>query len=116
MRLSTTINYLLKRKIATVVLITASIAASATLGDDGGKKAGKTSGMTVERSVSSRSFSLRSNYSNFKGANLFRQEEKKFIMLNTVVSYQKGNTTYVQPLKKRVILDKIKFNPAPSRF
>ncbi len=116
MRLTTSIKYLLKRKIATVVLVTASIAASATLGDDGGKKAGRSSGMTVDRSASARSFSLRSNYGNFKGANLFRQEEKKFIMLNTMVTYQKGNTIYVQPLKKRVILDKIKFNPAPARF
>jgi len=33
-------------------------------------------------------------------------------MLNTVATYQKGNATYVLPLKKKVMLGKIKFNPA----
>jgi len=37
-------------------------------------------------------------------------------MLNTVVTYQKGNATYVLPLKRKVLLDKVKFNPAPLRF
>lgn len=37
-------------------------------------------------------------------------------MLNTVVTYQKGNTTYIMPLKKKVFLEKINFNPAPKRF
>jgi hypothetical protein len=108
---ATKIKRLIKRKIATAVLVTASVAAFATLGD-GGKK---------EKSLSStefttRSFSLRSTY-NYKSNNLFSTSKpQKYIMLNTVVTYQKGNATYILPLKKKVLLDKIKFNPAPSRF
>jgi osmotically-inducible protein OsmY len=107
------INHLIKRKIATAVLVTASVAAFATLGDGGGKKGSRYSN-TVDNSFSS--ISLRTRY-NYKSNNLFNPSEaKKYIILNTVVTYQKGNTTYILPLKKRVLLDKIKFNPAPVRF
>lgn len=102
---------LIKRKLATAVLITASVAAFATLGD-GGKSGLKTS----NNSLQTTSLSLRTPY-NYRSNNLFTSTgPQKYIMLNTVVTYQKGNATYILPLKKKVILDKIKFNPAPSRF
>jgi len=101
---------LLKRKIATAVFITASLASFASLGD-GGKK-GQKSSMLTSLPLSSKNFSLRSGY-NYKSNNLFNSaQEKKFIMLNTVATYQKGNATYVLPLKKKVLLDKIKFKPS----
>jgi len=105
---TTIIKRLLKRKLATAVLITASVAAFATLGD-GGKKNQKT-GLSADR-LNSRSFSLRSSY-DFRANNLFLQKSNKFIMLNTVVTYQKGNATYVMPLKKKVFLDKVSFSPS----
>jgi hypothetical protein len=109
---ATKIKHLIKRKVATAVLVTASVAAFATLGDDGGKKGKTASAMEFN----SRTFSLRSTY-NYKSNNLFNTfQPQKFIMLNTVVTYQKGNATYILPLKKKVILDRVKFNPAPSRF
>jgi hypothetical protein len=109
---ATKIKHLLKRKLATAVLVTASVAAFATLGDDGGKK-GKTASATE---FNLKTFSLRTGY-NYKSNNLFNTfQPQKFIMLNTVVTYQKGNATYILPLKKKVILDKVKFNPAPPRF
>ena len=109
---ATKIKRLIKRKLATAVLVTASIAAFATLGDDGGKKASKSA--TPE--FNPKTFSLRTTY-NYKSNNLFSTyKPQKFIMLNTVVTYQKGNATYILPLKKKVLLNKIKFNPAPSRF
>jgi hypothetical protein len=93
------------------VLITASVASFATLGD-GGKKDGKLNSSRLN----SKTFSLRSNY-NYRGNTPFSNSKpSKFIVLNTVVTYQKGNATYVLPLKKKVLLDKIKFNPAPSRY
>ena len=113
MRLTTSISYLIKRKIATAVLVLASVGAFATLGDDGGKK--NRSGALAERATA-RSFSLRPTYGSFRNTSIFQQDERKFIMVNSVVTYQKGNTTYVMPLKKRVLLDKVKFNPAPARF
>jgi hypothetical protein len=39
-------------------------------------------------------------------------QEDKYITLNTYATYQQGRTTYVMPLKKKVILNgKITFNP-----
>lgn len=98
------------RKVATVALITASIAAFATLGDgQGGKKA---SGNTTAPYNYSKNFSLRSGF-NYKSADfLSTPESKKFIMLNTVVTYQQGNTTFIMPLKKKVLLDKVTFSPS----
>ena len=107
---STLIKGLLKRKIATAVLVTASLAAFATLGD-GGKKDHNNSVIVYNYS---KTFSLRSGY-NYKSNNLFAAPEtKNFIMLNTVITYQKGNTTYVMPLRKKVLLDKISITPTPK--
>jgi hypothetical protein len=111
MRLTTSkIKCLIKRKIATVVLISASLAAFATLGD-GGKDGKKATSFSASR-FSSKNFSLRSGY-NYKSNDLLQStNQKQYIVLNTVATYQKGNVTYVMPMKKKVILDKIKFNPA----
>ncbi|MFL5742965.1 MAG: hypothetical protein ACJ75B_22285 [Flavisolibacter sp.] len=104
------IKRLLKRKLATAVLLSASLAAFATLGD-GGKRGIHTS-VSVDR-FNPRTFSLRTGYCN---NNLLVPRQEKFILLNTVITYQKGNATYIIPLKKKVLLDKIKFNPAPPKF
>jgi hypothetical protein len=102
----------IKKKLATVALITASVAAFATLGD-GGKKANTNSLFTYK---CSKNFSLRSGY-NYKSNNfLSAPESGNFIMLNTVVTYQKGNTTYIMPLKRKVILDKVTFSPSRLKF
>jgi hypothetical protein len=96
------------------MLLIASVAAFATLGD-GGKKAKQ-----IETSVllpySAKNFSLRSNY-NYKSNNFFAVTEKKqFIMLNPTVTYQKGNAAYILPLKKMPLLDKIKFAPSQQKY
>jgi len=113
MNLTATFKRLIKRKIATAVFITASLAAFATLGD-GGKKG--FSPNTAPERFTSKTFSLRNNYNYRANHLLTSRTSNKFIMLNTVVTYQKGNATYVMPLKKKVLLDKLKFNPAPSRY
>jgi hypothetical protein len=114
MNLTATFKYLLKRKLATVVLISASVVTFAALGDDGGKKNLKSP--SVADKLGSKTFSLRSNY-NYRGDNLltFRQSSR-FIVLNTVVTYQKGNATYILPLKKKVLLDKVVFNPSQLKY
>ncbi len=99
------------RKIVTAVLITASVAAFATLGDDGGKKNKKNTG-SVLMPYTAKNFSLRSNY-NYKSNSLFNEPEtKNFIMLNKMVTYKKGNAAIVLPLKKLPLMGKIKFNAA----
>lgn len=109
---STITKSFLKKKFTTVLFIAASLAAFATLGDDSGKKSKK--GYSSELlPYTAKTFSLRSNY-NYKSNNLFSQPEKKnFIMLNPLVTYQKGNSTYVLPLKKMPFSGKIKFTSAP---
>lgn len=110
MNLTASINKrLLKKKIATAVLVTASLAAFATLGD-GGKKGDKTLPGS-EFTLRSRNFSLRSGYA-YKSNDLFAPAQPQFISLNAVSTYQKGSHTYVVPVKKMLLLNKIKFNPA----
>jgi hypothetical protein len=97
--------------LATLVLVSASIAAFATLGDEG-KKGRKANSF----SFNSRNFSLRSGY-NYKSNSVFTTPtSNSYIILNAEVMYQKGKSTYILPLKKKVFLDKVKFNPAPPRF
>lgn len=111
MNLIPTFTPLLKRKLATAVLVTAYIAAFATLGD-GGKK--RSSSVVVYNY--SKNFSLRSGF-NYKSNNIFAlPETKNFIMLNTVITYQKGSATYIMPVRKKVLLDKIRITPTPFRY
>ena len=115
----TILRNLLSRKLAVLVLLAASAAgAFATLGD-GKKKASTTpnrnllSGRTV---AGAGFFSLRSGYS-YRGNQVINSTtDKKYINLNTVVSFQKGNNTYILPLKKKAILDKVKIDLSNRQF
>ena len=103
------------RKLATALLVTASAGAFATLGD-GGKKSSNSTITPTSSKLTAKNFSLRSGY-NYRANNLLTTNQPaKFIMMNTAVTYHKGNATYILPVKKKVILDKVKFNPAPPKF
>ncbi len=106
-------KHLIRRKLATLALITASVAAFATLGD-GGKKKLKSED-PVLLSYSAKNFSLRSNY-NYRSNHFFTAApaKKEFIMLNPMVTYQKGNAAYITPLKKAPLLGKIRFSATPQ--
>ena len=110
------ISAILFRKIATVTLITVSIAAFATLGDGGKKSVSSNKSLLTNKApYNFKSFSLKTGYQ-YRGASILSlPQANQFITLNTVVTYHKGNTTYILPLKKKLVLDKIKFNPGPSR-
>lgn len=87
--------------------------AFATLGDGKGRtsKPVKKSLLSTKSSMKPGSFTLRSGY-NYRGIQVINTQTDKFINLNTVVTYQNGHTTYIVPLKKKVVLnDKIVFNP-----
>ena len=100
------------RKLAVILLLAVSaVTAFATLGD------GKSGNVKPKRSLLSDknisftgTFSLKSGYT-FRGSQVINTQSERFINLNTVVTYQKGHTTYILPLKKKVMLDKITFNP-----
>jgi len=107
------IKHLIKLKLVTILVGTASIACFATLGDGGKKSMAPKSLLTQKANAYNfKSFSLKSGYQ-YRGSQPFSlEQDKNFIMLNTVVTYQKGNSTYIVPMKKKVLLDKITFNPA----
>lgn len=106
----------IKRKLATALLVVVSLASFATLGDGGKKSAPSKKTLLSNKAVyKNHTFTLKSGY-NYRGNNLLNlHNEKKYIMLNTVVTYQKGNATYILPMKKKVLLDKVTFNPAASK-
>jgi len=113
MKTSNSIKKCIRRKLVTAVFITASLVTFAALGDgkkDDSKRNQKSLLSHKTNPYNFKSFSLKSRY-NYRGSSVFNTTQH-YITLNTVATYQKGNVTYVLPLKKKVLLDKIKFNPA----
>jgi hypothetical protein len=106
---------LLKRKLAIVVLLAVSAAgAFATLGDGKSKSSHSNKSLLSNRTVlTPGTFSLKSGYS-YRGSQVVSFEKGRYISLNTVITYQKGNSTYIMPLKRKVLLDKVTFNPNPA--
>lgn len=106
-----TIKKALRIKLLTVIMLTAgAVCAFATLGD--GKK--KTTASTKKKSllsaqksvaINSRTFSIKSGYTFRGNRNITpKQETKNYINLNSVVTYQRGATTYQVPVQKKVLL------------
>jgi hypothetical protein len=85
--------------------------AYATLGE-GRRKAAKKKGvvrLSNRTENAPGTFSLRSGYL-YRGSSVLRVEDKSTIRINTVVSLQKGNNVYSMPLKKEVLLNKVKLS------
>lgn len=116
MKFRSIIHHHLKAKLVTAVFITASLAAFATLGEkgkDGSKASHQKTTLLSTRTYPSdfKHFSLKSGY-NYRGSNILSSPvQSRYITLNTsVLTYQKGNSTYILPLKKKVFAGKINFN------
>lgn len=116
MKFSTILSCNVKRKVTTVVLVTASLAAFATLGEGGKNDHNQKLLSTQAQTYNYKSFSLKSGY-NYRGSKIFSTMPacNNYITLNTVITYEKGNNTYILPLKKKIILNKISFKPAAAR-
>jgi hypothetical protein len=119
MKCSRSIVPLLQRKIATIVLLTASFAAFATLGEGGKKNVHRSNkNLLSARSaaVNYKSFSIRSGY-NYRGSKLLNTTSNSghYIMLNNVIMVEKGNQAYILPIKRKVLLDRINFKPTALR-
>ena len=99
------------RKAAVMVLMLATTAgAFATLGEGYRSEGPKDKNSLLYTTPTTRhtNFSLRSGYT-YRGSQIFSSGVKKTqIRFNTTVTVQKGNTTYIVPLKKRTGLDKVK--------
>ena len=106
------------KKLGIVLLFAFTGAASfATLGD--GKKSAdkpKTSLLSDRTINKPGSFSLKSGY-NFRGNTILNTaSDKKTIRLNTVVTVQKGRTTFTVPLRKNVVINKVKLDLGNRQF
>ena len=107
-----TIWRIVSRKLAVILLLFISAAgAYATLGDGKSKSTVPRSSLLSNRtSLKLGSFSLKSGYT-YRGNKVINNSgEKRYIQLNTVVTLQKGNITYIVPLKKKAILNNVKFD------
>jgi hypothetical protein len=110
---ATILKVFLKKSAIIFLLAATTLGAFATLGD--GKtshtKPAKKSLLSRKTTVKPGSFSLRSGY-NFRGNQVLSTENNTYFNLNTNVTFQNGHTSYIVPLKKKVILNnKVVFNP-----
>lgn len=101
---STLLKIARRTSVAFLLAVTA-ISSFAVLGDKG-KSPKSGSFLSNENfTVAPGSFSLRSNY-NFRGNQVINtKKSSQYINLNTVITYQKGNTTYIVPLKKKIYIN-----------
>ncbi len=102
------------RKLVVLALLAGStVCTFAMLGTPGrGKKAASSKSLLSNKiSTYNGTFSLHSGYK-FRGSQVISANRDKYINVNTMVSYQRGHTTYTMPLKKKVVLNgKLTFNP-----
>ena len=96
----------LTRKLATLFLIGLSVAAFATLGD--GKSKGKRNSLLNSKpTITPGKFTLKSGYQ-YRGSQIINQQnQNNTFTRNSLVTYQKGNMTYILPVKT-IIPQKIK--------
>lgn len=104
---------LVNRKVITLTLLSFLAAgAFATLGDGSSNKKSKAVNILSDRSiiVKHNGFSLKSGY-NYRGNNVINPvRQDVYINLNTVATYQKGNRTYILPIKSKVLLNNVKLS------
>lgn len=95
------------RRVAVVFLLAAyTVSAFAVLGDKGKNSKTRSYLSNDNFSITPGSFSLKSNY-NFRGSQIMNTETpEQYINLNTVITYQKGNATYIVPLKKKIYINR----------
>ena len=114
MKINSPIYKILRGCSAMILLLAITVGAFATLGDGKSKDtnpAKKKALLSIKTPLKPGSFSLKSGYT-FRGSQVINTQNTSYINLNTIATYQKGHTTYIVPLNKKVILnDKIVFNP-----
>jgi len=102
-------KFLSKKSIFIILISATAIAAFASLGE-GKSKNKKVSLLNSKTIVTPGKFSIRSGYQ-YRGSQVINQQKSdNIITLNSQVVYQKGNMTYIMPLKTTVDMQKIKFS------
>src|SRR5690242_8777250 len=98
-----------------LVIAGTAVASFATLGDKN-KNSSRSRGSLLSSKTYSNSFSLKSGYT-YRGNQVINTElTNRYINLNTSISYSKGNTTFIVPLKKKVILSNVKIDIGNRQF
>lgn len=84
--------------------------AYATLGEGRRKSAKRKAEVRLSNRIENTpgTLSLRSGYQ-FRGNTILNADERSTIRINSTVSIQKGNQVYTMPLKKNVLVEKVKF-------
>ena len=101
----TILKKMLTRKLTTLFLVGLSVAAFATLGDGKAKK--KSSLLNSKPTITPGKFTLKSGYQ-YRGSQIISQKkDNNSFTRNSLVTYQKGNMTYILPVKT-IIPEKIK--------
>lgn len=105
------------KKLTLLSLIAGSaFVAFAALGDGKGKeKPGSSKVRLLSSKSQSSNFSLRSGYS-FRGSEVINTTVPRYVDISSVITYQRGNTTYVLPLKKKVLVDNITISLGNRQF
>ncbi|TMI95090.1 MAG: hypothetical protein E6H06_07610 [Bacteroidetes bacterium] len=99
-----TILLIARRCTAFFLLAASAISAFAILGDKGRTPRNHSFLSNQHLTINTASFSLKSNY-NFRGSQIINTaRSSEYIDLNTTITYQKGNTTYIVPLKKKIFI------------
>ena len=99
-----TILKIVRRTAVVFLLAVCAVSAFAVLGDKGKTPKNRSLLSNETFTLVRGSFSLKSNY-NFRGRQVINPTVKnEYINLNTVATYQKGNTTYIVPLKKKILI------------
>ena len=109
----TIVRSVLNKRLTVILLLAGfAIGAFATLGDGKLKSnSSKKVSLLSDKSATSRgSFNLKSGYS-FHGIQVINTQNQRNISLNTTFTYQQGHTTYTVPLKRKLVSDRITFNP-----
>ena len=117
MRTNSSILKMLSRKFGMMLLLLAvsTVGAFATLGDGKTRTTNpnKKSLLSIRTNYRPGYFSLNPGYQ-FRGRSVINTQPKEntYINLNSPITYQSGHTSYIVPLKKKMVLnDRIVFNP-----
>ena len=95
---------ILRRAAAVLLLAVTAISSFAVLGDGKTKTPKNSRNLLSNQTYIPGRFSLKSGYT-YKGNQVLTEENRvQTINLNTVLTYQKGNTTYIVPLKKKIYI------------
>lgn len=103
----------LRKVVILILLATSTIGTFAMLGTPGrGKKGNAPKSLLSNKTITyTGTFSLHSGYQ-FRGNQVISAQPDKYLNVNTMVSYQRGHTTYTVPLKKTIVLNgRLTFNP-----